>query len=895
MAVQEIEKREAAGSVGIKKSINNAAQGLVMDIVQDQQYQKPIPSTVRELTANAVDSQSEKDRAFDIIMEGIDPSNYFIERNEDLYKDSNWDETYYNLEHLNRENQHVELIYKEGEGMGRVDKFIVKDHGVGIGKRRLQGVLEIGYSTKRNRKDALGAFGLGAKVGLSTGADYYNMTTVYNGVKYKLKIFSKKVNSLIGKFNLETNEENVPYNFYEDNDESKEIVGTIYGEKTDEKNYTQIEIPCLKHHRSDFDLAVETQLLFFDNVKYYHESLEGSRNEIHFKAEVLYNSDNLIVAKNTPYSKPFVVIVNGNQAVGVCYGHVDFKELELQDMRGAIGIKCNIRQAYEKQDGTEEVITPGVDVIASREAIRWTTNTREYLTDKFESAQDEATAIIEKELAVDDFLEWLDACKGLQSYGNTNPVLSKLSSIVDFRILKPKFKGSNVKFSFNVDVLFPHFTVKHCTKYEDKEDNKFKVKRETLEHTTSINFNALLPMSGEEGQNRTKDVYLCDKHGGSFTTIKAKKIAQIGDYQKLINDGKLTREAAKKIIAKETKKQSEIINLIKASENFKLYDDIEVPADYKTSLDRIEEKLEENAEANRVVSAKERRELEGKIVCHKYVNRYFSYPSQYDETYSRQKVEPTYEEIKDYKYDLYYGFQKDDSLLQYAQHILSTSHKDYDEGDTCISPIIRSIAKNNHKHFKNHKHINDFFGTYENNTIKMNDHIIRWNTARIIKERQGNLLFFRNFKVFNEEMYDLWKEITDYSDSYQLLEKYSTRRGLEHHEPFVDMLDKMADLQKFMEDDFTKEDLMDKIDSLNSHENIDVSKDVKGVLVVDTEMLDKLDKLLTYAKPIRTLLNEVSILTLAGSYSHYQISNPPTIDLELQMSIKSFLKFKLNN
>ena len=63
-----------------------------------------------------------------------------------------------------------------------------------------------------------------------------------------------------------------------------------------------------------------------------------------FQAEILHNSNNLIIAKNVPYSKPYVVIVNGDNAVGVCYGHIDFKELELEDLSGAIGIKCNIRQ-----------------------------------------------------------------------------------------------------------------------------------------------------------------------------------------------------------------------------------------------------------------------------------------------------------------------------------------------------------------------------------------------------------------------------------------------------------------------------------------------------------------------------------------------------------------------
>ena len=159
MAIQDIEKNKIKGSVGIDRSINKHAMGMVMDIVQAQQYQKPIPSTVRELTANAVDSQSEKEKAIKIITGESKPEEFFIHREDDLYKDSNWEPNYYNLDHLDFVNNEVELIYKEGEGIGRCDNFIVTDHGVGVGLSRLKGILEVGFSTKRNRRDALGAFG----------------------------------------------------------------------------------------------------------------------------------------------------------------------------------------------------------------------------------------------------------------------------------------------------------------------------------------------------------------------------------------------------------------------------------------------------------------------------------------------------------------------------------------------------------------------------------------------------------------------------------------------------------------------------------------------------------------------------------------------------------------
>lgn len=359
MAIQEIEKAEVTGSIGIGKELDAAAVGMIMDVVQAQQYQKPIQSCVRELSANSVDSQNEKEKAILILTGQAKPEDYFIKRDGELYNDSNWDPSYYDMNHLDTENNSVELIYKRGSGLGRCDRFIIKDYGVGIGGNRLLGFTKIGWSTKRNRMDALGSYGIGSKSGLATGADFYTVTTVYNGVKHQLKIFNKKFNSLIGKFNLETGEENIPY---EIKSKDGEIIGVLYGEKTNEKNFTQIEIPCLPHHQSEYDLAVKTQLLFFNNVNYYHEDEDGDRCEIHFKTKVHYNSDNLIICDNSPYSKPYVVIINGNNNVGVCYGHVDFAELELQEMRGSIGIKCKIRQVYKDENEEDVVINEGIEV-----------------------------------------------------------------------------------------------------------------------------------------------------------------------------------------------------------------------------------------------------------------------------------------------------------------------------------------------------------------------------------------------------------------------------------------------------------------------------------------------------------------------------------------------------
>ena len=55
MAIQQIETKEVKGTQGGQRKINESAVGMIMDIVQVQQYTKPFESTVRELTANAIE------------------------------------------------------------------------------------------------------------------------------------------------------------------------------------------------------------------------------------------------------------------------------------------------------------------------------------------------------------------------------------------------------------------------------------------------------------------------------------------------------------------------------------------------------------------------------------------------------------------------------------------------------------------------------------------------------------------------------------------------------------------------------------------------------------------------------------------------------------------------
>ena len=118
MSIKTIGSNVTSNSIGIEKKINKGAERLVFDILQATQYSTPISSTVRELATNALDAQREKEIAVDILTGNKSIEDYYIQRDDEQYKDSNFDKSYYDLNYLDLENNDVELTYIEKEGIG---------------------------------------------------------------------------------------------------------------------------------------------------------------------------------------------------------------------------------------------------------------------------------------------------------------------------------------------------------------------------------------------------------------------------------------------------------------------------------------------------------------------------------------------------------------------------------------------------------------------------------------------------------------------------------------------------------------------------------------------------------------------------------------------------------
>lgn len=778
MSIKTIDQSVRSNTAGLEKRINKGAEKMVFDILQSTQYSTPIPSTIRELVTNACDSQREKEVAIEILTGEKKEADYYIRRDEEQYVDSNFDPTYYNLANLNTENNNVTINYYRNEGVGFCDRVEIIDHGVGIGDRRLEGVLELGYSTKRNTSQNFGAFGLGAKVALSTGVDFYTIETVHNGKRFKCNCYPYKTDFLIPKFN--------PSITFSDGTE-------VHYEPTEDKNYTIVSFGVKKHNRSRYENAISDQLTYLDNVKFFIKEGEHSR-EVNFQSEVIYNSDTLVVTNYGTYYKPHIIIVKEpGSSTGINYGYVDFRELEMEQLFGNVGLKCPIRQAIKGTYGQEIVIQDGVEVTPSREKVIWNEHTKKFIQGVIDRAADEATSIVEESLKEDDFLKWVNTCRDVLFKNNiagSSGVLRQLSKIIDTNKMSPKYpKDKSIKFS-GPQSLLDGLSVKYVTQYIKK--GKIHIETESLKSWADVNFDKIY-FREEAGRSRTKDLYLTDEG------TKAVIITCTADVE------------------------PEVLQYLKDSSLLKSYDDLEVPEDWVAGLKDKEEAIEKN-NALTGLSLEERRKVEQRIVAFTLRRDHKRHSN-----YILDKVEPKLSTVMTSDKLTYYCTKEDQSKLMMAANMLAPqvpaleyitkSYMDYtyngpafyvdalplrfqswykrefdeERVNSFSTPQLLRVSQANVKYVSknpNCKHIDEFFCQWdaEANTISMDKYAGNWMAAKAI----GKVPDWIGRCSFIPEWGDLHDTLSKAVRKYS----YYSPEGEECKE-MLDMMEKIVEFQNF--------------------------------------------------------------------------------------------------
>lgn len=669
MSIKQIDNEFVGSDTGVAKRINRGAEKLVFDILQATQYSTPIPSTVRELVTNACDSQREKEIAIEILTGQRTVEDYYINREGEQYEDSNFDPSYYNITNLDVVNKHIDVIYKHNVGVGYCDQFTIKDYGVGIGGRRLEGILELGYSTKRNTSENFGAFGLGAKVALSTGVDFYTIETIYNGKRFKANCFNYKTDFLIPRFNLSTGQEN-PYITFTD--------GTkVYYEPTIELNRTEVSFGVKKHNADRFLDAVSEQLTYLSNVRFFVVEENDYKREIDFKPSVIYNSKHLIITENNYYARPHIVVVKSEgSTTGINYGHVDFRELEMEQLYGAVGLKCPIRQVYKNEQGEEVVIQDGVDVTPSREKVIWSDNTKQFVQNLILQAGEEATELVQEKLNETDFLKWVAACKNVVFSGRlegddsaNGKVLQAMSRIIDTKALKPVYpENKQIKFD-HMGKVFEGFNIRLHTLSNKLENGEFKIVSNTTDVDTWEKFDVDKVYFRKEGFTRLKDAYLMKENGGSFISIRKKSTQDLEDKC----DDPATRPEDLVLyeaqLGKIKKNQLEIEKYLSESDLYKVYDDVIVPDDFEASLKEEEEVLAATGGGTQRLTPAELRELNKQIVGYTVRASTARHANEWDDSVW-DKVEPRLAALRATETVIYYGTDADSDKLKLAAEVL---------------------------------------------------------------------------------------------------------------------------------------------------------------------------------------------------------------------------------
>jgi hypothetical protein len=906
MSIKTIDK-QIKGSEGLAKKINKGAEKMVFDILQSTQYSTPIPSTVRELATNGADAQREKEMAIEILTGKAKVEDYYIERHGDQYSDSNFDISYYNLDHLDTENNDVLITYKENEGTGYCDVVTIHDHGVGIGARRLEGVLELGYSTKRNTAENFGAFGLGAKVALSTGVDFYTIETVHNGKRFKMNCYNYKTDFIIPAFNPEVGKPN-PHVVLSD--------GTkVHYVPTDAKNQTIVSFGVKKHNRRDYRDAVEEQLMYMPNIRFKRVAEDGYERDENIHPKIMHNSDNLIISDTYLFSKPHIVLTKDVGApTGVNYGFVDFRELEMQQMWGPIAFKCPARQVInDPETGEEIVLQDGVDVTPSREKVIWNENTKAYIKSVIEAAADEASEIVQEELQQTDFVSWLIACKQVLTQADSGSVLGRLSNIIDQEQLKPKFGPDPRLKNESVKALFQGMKVEVITKSRDYSSGDDTIERKAIENYSQLRDNNIFIM-GDENHSKYKDMYLIHECEGPIICMK------LGDFN---HNYVLDSAENKKRHAKRVAKRARVLELIEQSTHSRYYDDMEVDEEW------LEEYKDEIAKAKEVaqfenITPAERRKIEERMVAYTFRhNDKQWHQSGSDNHYIRDKIEPKVKDLMKTQRTTYYGTAADDDKLMVACGMIhpyaprvhevykdipryrtgdddrvfffdtpavrfgnnkftqpTTTTKDdgtvyHNTNFDWDTPQIIRVSQSNVKHISmnpNVKHIDEFFlQLTPNGGYTMDEYAIKWYTADKMKGMVQKTYLYC-LKDINLDLFEKYKAVYNAADV-----DVQTSQWMKNTDIFP-MVEKIVEMHNFCKDNDDAAAIQQKSREL-------FVLDVPEAIGQDQELMDKFDELQEWSEGVHTLLDCIDEVS-------YSPNKDEDLDQDLIKEIKVYLDAK---
>lgn len=683
-----IENKEISGS-GFKKTIDEDSMEMILDMTQVSQYRKPHHSAVRETVSNGVDSVIERNLAKNILTgkEKVE-DHYDTSKSDGQYKASSFDPDYYDLKYFDtKERVLIEYFEKSDER----DLIRITDHGVGLGKRRLEKSFNPGYSSKRASKDTLGSFGIGAKSPLATGADSYTMTSTHNGRKYKFRIYVNKVDCLIPKFSK--GKMNKIHLFEALPGQTEEQRYKAYYEDTTDKNGVVIEWEVKKHNRDIVNDAVKSQLMYFDNVIYrrFNEWSNNYAEQVSIKSDLLYSDTDILVPKvtNKYTNQPHILL--GREGKYVNYGPIDWDELELPQYKGGVGFKMS---------PSDVAINP------SRENLVWNEKTKAAILAKFDAVKELVNKELKDKLQETDFVKWnitaetISANLNRNNYGYYYGREEKQEDLVSV-LSKLITEGDGVSLKYSDEYSYKNFGTAITIK---KEDYRTAVRHIYVRSDEDYTLNRNLISRWSEMKDL--DVYVTEDD-------KADRIKDIHINSSLNED--LLKSKGFILIHKNKIEEDDISNLLFDSETIKDYDSIEVSeedrAKYQNKISQAE------------MTPAERRKLDQKVVAKKYTVGYNASGCYTSKVEFKIGDLPTTFPNK----DIIYGHRDDDYYLRFITQMLGKGSAE----------TVLLISQGNLKHYKAYgKHVLDYIFEKDevNKTVKISDTIQSVIEANYIKQ-----------------------------------------------------------------------------------------------------------------------------------------------------------------
>jgi hypothetical protein len=406
------------------------------------------------------------------------------------------------------------------------DILRIVDNGVGIGARRMTGYFQLGWSSKRTQKGALGKWGLGNKVALSLGIDSYTVVSRYNGQKFRFEVYIDNIVSTTPKFGKNGPNDFIDVEVPDQTDDGKSKSFRFYYEETTEPNGLEVIVPVKKHMKDKFFNAIESQLMYLPNIVFKYRSKDAQSHEtIDIAAQILYKDDNIIISNNDIFDKPHILLGVGDGFIN--YGFVAFRELEIEEKNGAVGLILDIND---------------VEVTPSRESVIWSPKTRAAIMASYEKVVETATNMINETLDKEtDYFAWIvKAAQIKASIANKNgtggDALQKLASIIDpssIKDIKYSYGNKVVRYKDLLEDMIGKLVLVREFNYHSYDR---KVNRTKLRHTTSLgSYSHFYVTTGSSDKYKDRFIYE-ELAKRAFVVVKLPEIIPTGTYSKMVEE-----------------------------------------------------------------------------------------------------------------------------------------------------------------------------------------------------------------------------------------------------------------------------------------------------------------------------------------------------------------------